>query len=234
MPRLISLSAIALILLSILPAQAKDTIRTICFVPVHEQKEFFYLDKGKAEPLPLPSRNLSEPLEHDSSLPILIGQPDPAAQDGFKIHAKIQPDKTRKDTLLIFIPKPEDKEFPYQVFAFDGSEDQFKPGSLLMINLSKTQVGGTIGGSKVLIKPLSFERLPAPKEINKDNNYFVTLSTLDGQHSRPLCKTYWPHKKKIRRLIFVFNDPSRNSTRLMGVPYPVPPKEDKQKQAQQN
>jgi hypothetical protein len=96
-----------------------------------------------------------------------------------------------------------------------ASLDTFPLGKMLWINLTKVQIEGTVGETKILIEPDATEMVDAPAANYA--NYKVKLGFLSPETKRvePLISSLWRHNPEARSIVFAVMKPDKDMPRLV-------------------
>ena len=113
--------------------------------------------------------------------------------------------ETYVDFYLIISSDPENKITPVSIKAYCPSDETFKAGQTLWINLTEQTIHGTLGEAKLILKPNSTQILNAP--INASGYYKAEFSyqTEANADLQKITEQSWWHDANSKHLGFVIN-----------------------------
>lgn len=122
------------------------------------------------------------------------------------------------DIYLLVMPDPDQAVAPVRMQVLDARADRFKPGQMLWYNLTPHDVGGIVGGQKLVVNGAGRELLEAP--ASGDEDYHVDLSyRIRGRDALyPLCETRWVHRPRARMLVFIVTEAGSRTPRVVAFP----------------
>lgn len=148
--------------------------------------------------LQIGARGLSEPFR-PATREFSLAIPDAKQESGFRAVGQVMLPEQGKDFILLLEPANE----TFKVHVVNGKEPRFGADCVLFFNASDTDLGASLGGSKVLIKPRVAVFAKAPPRGEKPF-YQVTFYQPDNSKARPFANTRWPHREGSRCYVFFY------------------------------
>jgi hypothetical protein len=130
-----------------------------------------------------------------------LAVPDAKQEIGFRAVAKVVLPELGKDFIILLEPAGA----TYKIHVVNGKEPRFGADSVLFFNASETTLGGTLGATRVLIKPRVAVFAKAPPRGEKPY-YQVTFYRPDEGKARPFANTRWPHRESGRCYVFFYRN----------------------------
>ncbi|MEP4078368.1 hypothetical protein [Haloferula sp.] len=179
------------------------------------EKVFFVALEKDAIEVPLPRRNFSPDVKLPKGdlvyaiLPRPLGEEEPIPKGAPTV--KIPSDWSR--CYLLFNFDKDNKVFPLEVLAIDGSLNKFPPGDSRFVNLSQAWVKGKFGDKPIAISPGKIKNVEAP--IKEFGPFYVALDYMEkgDEKSTPLERTNWQHNPRSRQVVLI--------TKAAGSRYPT-------------
>lgn len=106
-------------------------------------------------------------------------------------------------TLLLVIEDKSNPIFPVKVQPINASDSVFGPGQTYWINLTDIFVGGTVGDTRMVIKPRSMVITEPPREDRGDYKVVIDSVTPGENKRRWLVRQTWRHSPEARQLVFI-------------------------------
>jgi hypothetical protein len=211
-------SAVACLVLTALPATACK-VKAIFVQPSGEVPEKAVLVvAGKFEEIELPQRNLSEAVElpsGDLAVAVLPGRPAqaelPAAAPKFKIPA------AWTNCVLLFFHDPSNQVFPARVIPVNTSSADFPIGHTMVFNVTPATVVAKFGTAVIRIKPGQSESVKPSGGGDEDYSIAIDCAYPGDQEPTVVCRSVWPHEKKVRQILFITPVPDQKVPRVWGV-----------------
>ncbi len=123
------------------------------------------------------------------------------------------------DQLIVVSRKSEEDGGGLVLIPIDYSQTVFSGGKYYLVNLTKTQIGGTVGKSEFSVAPDTFSLIaPEPDEVKEAFKYcYATLSYKKDEEMKPFISSTWRFNEKVRSLIFLYNLPVVNSIKMHSI-----------------
>lgn len=176
------------------------SIRLFAAALAGPQKEAcFMAEETRGPAFRIPDQNLSAEILVTSRDLLLV--PAAASPSDPKPLAKIQLPEQGNDFRIILVPA---KDGTYQPVVIRGDDPAFTRGDVFFINLSSSEMLGTLGSARVALKPGKNDTIRLTGA--KDNSYFeVKFARREEQALRPVADTRWPILRNNRSYLIFFN-----------------------------
>ncbi|MCX8495790.1 MAG: hypothetical protein ORN51_06360 [Akkermansiaceae bacterium] len=158
------------------------------------------------EAVQIGARGLSDPFK-PSTREFVLAVPDAKQESGYRAVANVVLPEQGKNFIILLEPAGE----TYKCHVVNGGESRFGADSVLFFNASESNLGASLGPSKVLIKPRVAVFAKAPPQGEKPY-YQVTFFEPDKGKARPFADTRWPHRDKGRCYIFFYRSQNGRMT----------------------
>lgn len=152
------------------------------------------------EAVEVPTHGLSDPLRVPARR-LAIATPGDVETPGRGLGEATLPDNGRR-FLLLLIPSKE--RYLCRVVALD--DPAFRPGHVCFLNVSAVPVGGRLGSGEFVAQP-GKPQLVAPPRRQDLPYYQMSLFYQQGEESRALADTRWPHDERCRSYVFIYPNP---------------------------
>jgi hypothetical protein len=121
-----------------------------------------------------------------------------------------------KTQLIIVQRKTEEEGGGMELIPVDFSEKSFGGGKYYFINLTDTDMKGSIGKSEFSLEPKKFSLLaPEPDDVKGTRKYYhAKFSYLKEKVMKPFFSSTWRFNEKARSLVFFYNDPKTKHLRI--------------------
>lgn len=212
-----TLIAICLCATSISQAQEEKVQLQFVSFPKAENPEPLQLviADGKTIEIETPTNRLSRAYEVSGLKEWTIGKS--VAKDDQKTELQIlakAPALNAKKQIILIIRKGAEGQI--ELKTIDGSGSEFGGGKCFIMNASKVDIGGVIGGKKFLTKPDNYVIIQ-PDASNLDaghqsSNTYIFFRKEDKPE--PFFTSTWRLSDKARNLVFVYHESDENRLRL--------------------
>lgn len=208
--------------LSCLPCTAQDdpkvSLQFLAF-PKQLRPEPIELVIGEKKTIKVetPGNELSPAYEVPQLETIIVGETsqNEKGEDVFQVYGRAEAIGASKQIILLF-RKGKKNSDGFVVMPINGDLVNFKGGSYVFFNVSKSNVGVVIGDKKMALKPGQRELL-SPQPDHENGICQVTLSYQIGDRWKTFMDTRWPVNENYRSLVFFYQNPENGR---LGV-YPI-------------
>ena len=142
----------------------------------------------------------------------------PNAEEGIPAGAqKIRLPSSWSRIGLVFKHDPENKIFPAKVIPINLSAENFKPGNIMIYNLSKAHMVGRFGPTEVKLKPNTFKIIPTP--ISENKSYIANIDCIlpDTKERFKVVSSRWVGYRNIREIKFMYDTLKNKKPRMWGI-----------------
>ena len=164
----------------------------------------------------LPRMNFSAAYAIPADRNLVFGLKDKAGN--FKVIASRRIPENLEDVIVLVLKNPRKKGLPYYLHLIDFDTKKVNFGQTLVINTSKEKVDAYLGKLNIMISPGKKVLIDERKIQHQNGRYFVNFRSLINGKWRPLCKTFWNVDPNVRRLAFMFRDPTTQRLRMFCFP----------------
>ncbi len=186
--------------------------------PDNAPKTIFLSTGTTVQQVELPSMNLSDVYQLPEGMinlrmftqPPAAGAPIPANAPTASVAEGV------KDLYLLVASDPANPIAPLRMQVVDVNPGTFRPGQMLLFNLSPFQVGGQLGSQALDMKPNSRVITDAPASGFDDYPVKLGFMPAEGKPAEPICSTVWRHDPTARGVVFVVLLPNGRSPRIRG------------------
>ncbi len=118
---------------------------------------------------------------------------------------------------LIFTKDPENNVFPAKVIPINLSSEDFKPGTIMLYNFSKSEMDAKLGETALTLASNSYKIISEPK--TEKGSYIAKIDCIlpDNQGRFPVVRSRWVSYKKSRSIKFMVDSSIAKSPRFFGV-----------------
>lgn len=143
--------------------------------------------KSRGDVFEIPTTNLSDPQSVTAREFILISAATPVESAPVPLSTIRLPEQGT-DFRIILVPT---EKAIYKPVVIRGDDPKFAPGDFYFINLSSHQMLGTLGSSRINMKP-GAQEMVRPAGAKSDKQFEVKFARREGDKLRPLTDTCWP------------------------------------------
>lgn len=187
----------------------KMTLQFIAFPKISNPEPVELMIKEEITlPVSTPGHELTKPYKVPALDVINIGK-TVVGDDGEAVFQKYGSAKSvSSNQIILLLRKGSKNSDGFTLIPIDASSAGFGGASFLFINVSKLALGGVIGDTKIALKP-GERKLIKPKPNHAQDICQVTLfyQTKVADKWKKFYDTRWPADKKVRSLIFFYQNP---------------------------
>jgi hypothetical protein len=215
---------LSLVLAFSLPAIAQDNtdaksksgklqVRLLAETAPDALGEVFLLQKDtKSASFPLPTRNLSDPVEVATRVMVLK-----TLDKEIPLCTITLPETGNSFAVILVTAKPTG----YQPIVVRTDDPAFKAGDVVFINRSEKTVLGKLGTTTLSIKPGEISKSRPTGAV--DNTYYdIAFATRDEKGDKILSSSRWPIDNALRSYLFFFTN-AKGRTAFRAVDEFLPP-----------
>lgn len=216
-PHLILLSLFAFITFTHAQEAPQRTCRIVFLDrPADAPKTLHLFDGTTSQEIELPGMNLSPVYKLASGtinlrlLPAKVEDPKTISPDA----PSVEIPEAYTDFFLIISSDPDNKIAPVSIKAFNPTNEAFKLGQMLWINLTDKTITGKIGDQALSLNANSSAVVEAPRSDRGD--YPIILNYLIEGKGDPyvICETQWQHNPASRAVVIVTSNQGRKAPRV--------------------
>jgi hypothetical protein len=121
-----------------------------------------------------------------------------------------------KTQLILIIRKGKDGAEGLELIPIDYSQNGFGGGKYFVLNITDTDISGTIGTGEFSLKPQEHVLLaPEPSKVKGDRKYcYAKFSYTKNEKPHPFFNSTWRFNKAARSILFFYNDPKTEHLRF--------------------
>jgi hypothetical protein len=200
-------------------SQAREILALLVPGQGEAPEKVFLVGRKSTVELELPQRNLSAEQQIPKGDLLLAALPE--APDDPKELPEGAPlasiPANWKRCLVVFVPAPENKVFPYRPIPLDISVSRLKKGETLVLNLSNTVVSVRLGKKSGFVAPGKTAQIGAPR--HGFGAFPVEIDCLvDGEEKpRAVFRSMWQHDPMSRQILLAIPQEGRKTPRIWGV-----------------
>ena len=173
-------------------------------------------EENATRPIELPTHGLSDPLQAPGRA-FEITTPTTSDQAGRTL-SKVALPEAGKRFLLLLVPSKQ----TYVCHVVRLDDPGFKAGNVCFLNVSQIPVAGSLGPRKFVAKSGKPEIVAAPQK-GELPYYQVQFYYKQGEQTRALADTRWPHDDRSRAYVFFFTNPKTGRLTYRAVDEDLPP-----------
>jgi len=122
-----------------------------------------------------------------------------------------------KRCIIVFLPDPENLNFPAKAALINASDTNFSLGSTLIYNLTQATVIGKFGDKSIVVKARNSAMLKGSTTASGAYPVMIDCLYPDSDKRIAVCRSSWIYYPKDRQILFVLTTPGSKSPRIWGV-----------------
>ena len=160
---------------------------------------------GVTTPFLVPSNGFSPPIEAPAGKdPLAVGK---LVGPTFRSLATLKLPDAGKRFLVMLFPGEKDA---LRTMVIRADDPAFRPGNIMLFNLSAQPLAADLGGEKLRFAPSS-QTIFRPERKDELANYQVRFSNLKQGKTKLFAAGLWPYFNEKRAFVFLYVDPSSGS-----------------------
>jgi len=205
------------------PGTVRVELRLLAFAPPSDSGEWFVHDPAAKDDALGVAVHLKTYLNHENCVLTVHGRNlvftgsqerasmrQPAAQ-----LAHVSLPEGKRELVLMFLPREQDGHTTWQVLAIDDSVRAFPPGSLQILNLSRSVVRIQLEQTNYDFKSGETQVITDPP-VGPNHHSAMTSFALTSGEWRRIGSGLWPHPGHKRSVQVLFDDPASGQVQLRG------------------
>ena len=205
------------------PAAGRVEVRLLAFESPPGDGGLFIHDAAAKDSAPGVAATLKGYLNHESSVLELLGRElvfttaadhasirQPASQLG-----RVTLPVGSHELILLFLPQEQAGRSAWKVLPIDDSTRVFPPGSLLLVNLSRSAVRIRLENTDYNFKSGESKVITDPPVGASHHSAMTAFALSDGEWQR-IGSGLWPHPGQKRGVQVLFDDPASGQCQLRG------------------
>ena len=198
-------------------------LRLLAFAPPAGTGELFIHDPAAKDDATGTAVRLKTYLNHEKSTLTLHGR-ELIFTTGVERASMRQPDaqaarvtlpEGKRELILLFLPREQDGRATWQVLAVDDSARAFPPGSLQILNLSRSVVRIQLEETNYDFKSGETKVITDPP-VGPNHHSAMTALVFTAGEWRRIGSGLWPHPGHKRSVQVLFDDPASGQVQLRG------------------
>lgn len=208
MSRLPLLATLLTLCHSSLLAQTETLLRFTSFGINDSDKKLTLSSGGElSEPFQIPGNQFSEPvILPGNERTLALGFPSGVDSEGktlFKTLSTFRLPEAGKRFLVVLVPA---SKTSLEAIVVRGDDQSFRPGNIMILNLSEEVFAADLGGKKLKFNKRSQTIFQPRKDDKNLVNYQMQLFTLKDGKPKRFAASLWPYFEKKRAYVFLYQD----------------------------
>lgn len=204
-------------------SSARLDLRLLAFAPPAGTGEWFVHDPAANDDVRGTPVRLKSYLNHENILLTVFGSalvftasPERASmRQPTSVLARLTLPEGKHELILLFLPHEQDGRATWRVLAIDDSARGFPPGSLQILNLSRSPVRIRLEKSDYNFKSGETQVIHDPPVGANQHSAMTALAFTSGEWRR-IGSGLWPHPGRKRSVQVLFDDPASDQIQLRG------------------
>lgn len=193
-------------------------LRFVSFPKVPDPAPFeLQIGDGEVIEVEAPTNSLSKPYLVKPMTSWTLGEStvNPDGDPSFKVFGQVKSIAAKQQIILV-IRKGKTNDDGLTLIPIDARVENFGGGRCLLMNASKVDIAGEIGGKKFMLKP-GKRALLAPGVSNQKNGRKYSSAKIffrKNEKAEPFFSSVWRLNAKARSMVFVYHEPLNRRLRL--------------------